>query len=110
VQHYSKSISDLLAEIRTSLLARRERHFEEEAKLLTKALEEGIARDHFQRLDLATTAQTLILATNALLPYSLSIQELGNRHEIDSKTAHIADLLLNGLQRPDPTPNTRREK
>src|SRR5215210_3184555 len=34
VQHYSESLSDLLAALRPGLLARRRRHFEDEARVL----------------------------------------------------------------------------
>ena len=36
-------------------------------------------------------------ATNALLPYSLSAYELGERSDIEKKTQNVADLILNGL-------------
>jgi hypothetical protein len=60
-------------------------------------LEEGRGVQVFGFADALTTAQTLLLATNSLLPYSLSTRELGEREELKEKTAHIADLILEGL-------------
>jgi hypothetical protein len=51
--------------------------------------------------DPAATAQTLLWATNSLLPYSLNVRELGEREAIEAKAARIADLLLDGLRRRD---------
>jgi TetR/AcrR family fatty acid metabolism transcriptional regulator len=44
VQHYTESLSDLLAALRPGLLARRRRHFEEESEVIAEVLEEGRAR------------------------------------------------------------------
>ena len=49
--------------------------------------------------DPTQTARTLLDATNALLPYSLSAYELGERSDIEKKAKMVADLLLNGLCR-----------
>jgi hypothetical protein len=40
-----------------------------------------------------------LLATNSLLPFSLTTQELGERREIEEKTLRVADLLLKGLKK-----------
>jgi AcrR family transcriptional regulator len=99
VQHYSASINDLLAELRANLLARRENHFHDEASVFARVLEEGKQQKVFDLKDPQATAPTFLLATNSLLPYSLSVQELGNREEIKEKVVRIADLLLEGVLR-----------
>ena len=99
VQHYPESINDLLADLRANLLARRENHFDEEAMVFARVLEEGKRQRIFDVKIPIATAHTLLLATNSLLPYSLSVKELGDRHEIEEKVSRIADLLLEGLVR-----------
>ena len=37
-------------------------------------------------------------ATNALLPYSLSVRELGKRRIIETRAARVIDLLIAGLR------------
>jgi hypothetical protein len=49
--------------------------------------------------DAQATAHTLLLATNWLLPYSLSVRELRERSEIAKNIDRQADLLLHGLYR-----------
>src|SRR6185436_5834193 len=66
VQRYTRSISELLAEIRPALLVSREAHFEEEARILAKVLIEGRKGGVFYFKDAHITAQTLVLATNSL--------------------------------------------
>ena len=97
VQHYSQSLNEMLAHIRPKLLKRRERYFEEEARLFAGLLSEGAESGVFNAKKPHQAAVALLDATNAFLPYSLSTNELGDRAEIERKVARVADLLLNGL-------------
>jgi AcrR family transcriptional regulator len=97
VQHYTESLTDLLAALRPGLLARRERHFEEESHVLAEVLREGRRAGLFHFHDAQATARTLLLATNSLLPYSLSTRELGDREDIEREASRIVQLLLHGL-------------
>ena len=97
VQHYSQSLNELLAQLRPRLLERRKRYFEEEARIFAGVLAEGKAAGILQVKDTGETGRTLLDATNALLPYSLSAYELGERSDIEKKTNNVADLILNGL-------------
>lgn len=99
VQHYTRSLDDLLAALRPRLLARRALYFDAEAQIFAEVLEEGREAGEFQSADALATAYALLHATNALLPYSLSTTELGERAEVEDKTKQIADLILNGLLR-----------
>ena len=98
VQLYTRSVSELLAEIRPALLVRREAHFEEEARIFAKVLVDGRKGGFFAFKDPLGTGHSLVLATNSLLPYSLSVRELGERSEVEVKTVRLADLLINGLR------------
>lgn len=99
VQHYTQSLNDLLAALRPKLLARREEYFKLEAEIFAEVIEEGQAKGDFQRGNSLELAETVLLATNSLLPFSLTTQELGERHEIEEKTRRIADLLLRGIRK-----------
>lgn len=99
VQHYSQSLNELLAQLRPRLLDRRKRYFEEEARLFATVLAQGKKQGVFSVKDPVETARTLLDATNALLPYSLSAYELGERSEIEKKAHNVADLILNGLRK-----------
>ena len=113
VQHYTQSLNDLLAALRPSLLARRARYFEDEARIFAEVLDEGARAGVFNVGDTLSTAFALLHATNSLLPYSLSTTELGERDEIKEKTEHIADLILTGLLRKQDAPvaaTARRSK
>jgi AcrR family transcriptional regulator len=97
VQHYTESLSDLLAALRPGLLARRRRHFEEESEVLAEVLREGRRGGDFNFREARAAARTLLTATNALLPYSLSARELGGRAELEAEAARVVDMLLTGL-------------
>ena len=97
VQHYTKNLNDLLSAIRPNFLARRESYFEQEARIFASVIEEGQQNKQFVAGDAVEIAESLILATNSLLPFSLTAAELGARRDIEAKTLRMADLLLQGL-------------
>ena len=99
VQHYTQNLNDMLAKLRPQLLERRTKYFEEEAEIFARVLNEGQFKNDFAATDPMETARTLLVATNSLLPYSLSTKELGKRADLEKKTHAIAEVLLNGLKR-----------
>jgi AcrR family transcriptional regulator len=99
VQGYTESINHVLAAIRPALLERRKRYFADEGRILAGVLKEGRRAGDFFFKDAEATAHALLTATNSLLPYSLSPQELGERDTLEEQTGRIVDLLLGGLRR-----------
>jgi AcrR family transcriptional regulator len=99
VKDYSQGLDDVLRALRPAYLARRQRYFAAEAAVIAKVLRDGEVLEAFTVADPLAAAHTLLLATNALLPYSLSRRELGKRKEVEEQVGRIADLLLAGLIR-----------
>ncbi len=97
VQHYTQNLNDLLAALRPKLLARRKGYFEEESRIFARVIEEGIMDKTFSAGNAQEIAETLLLATNSLLPFSLTTKELGERADLEAKTLRLANLLLEGL-------------
>lgn len=98
IQAYSKRLNELLTYLRPGLLERRKRHFEEEAKILSAVISEGQESGVFAPGDPAELAGTLIMATNSLLPFSLSAFELGKRSALSASIKRVATLLIKGLR------------
>jgi AcrR family transcriptional regulator len=97
VQHYSQSLDELLSKIRPRLLDRRKKYFSEEAKIFAEVILEGQRAGSFVDTDAEQLAKSMLIATNSLLPYSLSVAELGNRREIGRTIDQLADVLIRGL-------------
>ena len=97
VQHYTQNLNDLLAAIRPKFLARRENYFTEEARIFASVIEDGQQSGDFAEGDADEIAESLILATNSLLPFNLTVEELGARGDVEEKSLRLADLLLQGL-------------
>lgn len=97
VSAYRTSLDELFEAVRPAYMARRRRHFEREVALVAGVLAAGRARGRFAFDDAVATATTIIKATNAFLPYSLSVQELGERERIAVEIRRMADLLLRSL-------------
>jgi AcrR family transcriptional regulator len=97
VRDYYHSVDEIFRSLRPTYMERRARYFAEEAEIFAGVLGQGHKAGALTIDDPAATAATLLLATNALLPSSLSTRELGERPEVEARAARIADLLLNGL-------------
>lgn len=100
VRGYATSLDEIFQALRKPYLERREAYFAAESAVFARVLEEGRARGEFEFQDASESARALIVATNALIPYSLSARELGSRKEVERLTARIAELLVGGLRRP----------
>ncbi len=98
VQHYSQGLNDMLAHLRPKLLEHRQRHFEEEAHILAELITESQKFGNIAKGDPLDHARSLVTATNSLLPYSLSAQELGDRGDLAERTQKVARLLIRGLR------------
>jgi AcrR family transcriptional regulator len=97
IQHYTKSLNDLLGALRPGLLRRRAQYFEAEAQIFAQVLIAGRESGELSLVDEHATAHALLQATNGLLPYSLSTTELGERDEVEQRATDVADLMLHGL-------------
>ena len=98
VQHYAQSLNDLLASLRPKLLERRKRYFDEEARIFASVIKEGQKAGAFVSGDALDLAHTLLVATNSLLPYSLSTVELGDRKELAERARKAAEILIRGIK------------
>ena len=111
-RRHAPSIDQKLAVMRQALLERRMRHFDAEAALLAELM-----RRHHLHSSPARAAASLVLATSALLPYSLSVNELGRRPALARRLEALLDLLLECLsparasrRAPSPKSRTRRSR
>lgn len=104
VYPYRQSLNSLFEALRPAYMERRRRYFEAEARIFSEILLEGQRVGAVREGDPAVLADTLLHATNSLLPYSLSIEELGDRADVARRAEALSDLLLEGLlSRPEPS-------
>jgi AcrR family transcriptional regulator len=97
VRDYFHSIDDIFRSLRAAYMARRAQYFEQEGAIFAKVLTDGRAEGAFEFHNAKATAETLLLATNALLPSALSTEELGARDDVEARARRIAELLVSGL-------------
>jgi AcrR family transcriptional regulator len=97
VAEYRQSLDELFEAVRPAYLARRQTQFEIEQSILAEALKEGQAAGAFAFDGAEETSRDLLFATNAYLPYSLSVRELGQTKEIENRVERLAALLVRGL-------------
>ena len=97
VQHYTQSINDLLSSLRAKLLERRRGYHLEEAEIFSRVIKHGQKSGEFRTGNPTEIANSFLLATNSLLPFNLSTQELGKRADVEKETKRLANILLKGI-------------
>jgi len=108
-RRHARSIDEKLAVMRQALLERRARHFNDEAAVLDRVVDEGRRSGELASAP-PHPGRALVTATNALLPYSLSAREIGHRAALVRRTDEVIGLLLAGLAAPDPKHRPRRPR
>jgi AcrR family transcriptional regulator len=107
VRGYFHSIDEIFRSLRIAYMERRARYFAEEAKVFARVIA-GAPRSAFlARQKPEAWAESLLLATNALLPSALSPRELGERANVEAQASRIAELVIGGLAL-SPTSRPRR--
>jgi hypothetical protein len=96
-RRHAPSIDQKLAMMRQELLHRRAAHFARESVALARVITHGCGAGELRAVDPMTAGRALVDATNALLPYSLSVQELGRRAALARRLDELLDLLLAGM-------------
>ena len=90
VRDISQSLDSVFGVVRPEYMKRRRRYFEEEAAMLAAVISDGQAEGVFGSAEPLETAQLLIQATNAYLPYSLSLEELARPGDLDERIEKLA--------------------
>lgn len=94
ISDYYHSLDELFEAVRPAYMSRRRKMFEREIEIIARA----IALGDFPVANPKATAETMLLATNAFLPYSLSVRELGDPATIETRLSAMVDLLLRGVR------------
>lgn len=97
VRGYRQSLDELFEVVRPAYMARRQVYFESEARTLAAVVSAGVERGDFARVHPEAAATSMMLATNAFLPYSLSVEELGARERVLERLSAMVELLMSGL-------------
>jgi AcrR family transcriptional regulator len=97
VRDYRQSLDELFEAVRPSYMERRKRNFETEVAMIEAVVRAGVEQGRFVVSETAATAELLLRATNAFLPYSLSVAELGDLDAIRKGVEALSDLLIRGL-------------
>jgi AcrR family transcriptional regulator len=98
-QRHTHILDEMFGALRPAYMERRRQYLAREAALFAEVLRGGQQRGVFRPGDPVPMARALVLATNALMPFSLSTEELGRREEVARNAEMIAELLLTGLHR-----------
>lgn len=93
---HAASLDELLGAVRPALLEDRRAQFAAEAEVFAAVLADGVREGTLRRAG-ALSAEALVTATNALLPYDLSAADLGRRAALERRVESLTDLLLHGL-------------
>lgn len=98
VRDYRESLDGLFEAVRPAYMLRRKASFEHEAHALANVIKQGVDAGEFDSADPEQDADAMVRATNAYLPYSLSVAELGDLESIRSGLLSMVRLLIKGVR------------
>jgi AcrR family transcriptional regulator len=96
-QHFLQSFDDIMAPVKSMLVQRREKNTRNEGSILARVIESGCQSGVMRCDDPQIAGYCMALATNSLLPYSLTPAEMGERRTIHEYALNITNLLIYGL-------------
>ena len=97
VQSYRLSLDSVFEVIRPAYMERRKEYFRREAEIFAVVIREGVGSRRLKPVDPDETADLLLQATNAFLPYSLSPDELGRPADVRKRLEVMADIFVAGI-------------
>lgn len=97
------TFDEVVESTRTAYMPRRIGYLRAEAAVFVKVLAQGQESGELWVDDPEGMAMTFLLATNALMPFSLSAEQRTDRDWVEGQTTRIADLLLRGVQTAPPS-------
>ena len=97
VQHIPESLDDILRDVGPDLRDREELYCKQESKILSGVLQRGRRSATLQSQACSTLADALIAATNSLLPFHLTRNDVLKRRDAEEKAEQIIDIVLHGL-------------
>jgi hypothetical protein len=99
VRDITQSLDSVFAVVRPAYMQRRRQYFEDEARMLARVIEDGQKTGVFGTGDPMETARLLVQATNAYLPYSLSLEEMRQPGDLRDRIEKMATILVAGILR-----------
>lgn len=100
VRAYARSLDELFEAVRPQYLSHRRRYFAREKELLSGVILSGITAGEFRVCNAVEVADSMLLATNAFIPYSLSPDEIGSPTEVNLRLDAMIDLLVSAIAFP----------
>jgi AcrR family transcriptional regulator len=101
VRSYAANLNSVFTELRAEYLERRKAYVARETAIFASVVRAGRAAGIFSAgkdaPDDLAVARTLLQATNSLLLYSLTAEEIEEAKDVTARAAAIADLLMDGL-------------
>jgi len=97
VAEYHESLDEVFEIVRPAYIERRNHYFQVERDLIADVIGKGMNGQRFYVVDSTEAAGILLSATNAYLPYSLSVRELGDPEQIERHLDSMISLLVRGL-------------
>lgn len=99
------SLDDIFSLVRHRMIGIRAEVLKIDTGLLAELLIEGRLEGTFQVEDPVTTAESMILAMNCFMPFSLTIQELGDAETLSARMNAMIEMFFKSLAAPEFTPS-----
>jgi AcrR family transcriptional regulator len=98
LERWQMSVHDILESLEPLIRTHKAKFQEREASYLVEILNEGVRDGAFRKIDVGKVAASMLLATNALLPYNARPNQIGDRDAVDRMTSDLIDLLMQAIE------------
>lgn len=94
---HRRSMDEALSTLKELCRVRREDFHRREAALIADVIRDGIEKGEMIASDPDVVGGSMVLATNALLPYSMSPQQLGDYGTVMTRADNLVSLLVQAI-------------
>jgi AcrR family transcriptional regulator len=98
LEQWGMSLMEIVDSLQPLFLVYRAQFRKREGECLEQVLAEGAASGEFRITDAGRVAESMLIATNGLLPYSVRPDEIGSRADVERQTENLIALLLRAIE------------
>jgi len=100
LEKWDMSILEIVDSVKPLVVAHRAEFLRDEADFLAELLAVGVDNGAFRNIDPERVSESMLIATNGLLPYTVRPEEIGRRDVVERQTDELIELLLQAIDPP----------
>ncbi|MBS1724543.1 MAG: TetR/AcrR family transcriptional regulator [Armatimonadetes bacterium] len=95
---HQRSMDESFEKLKKQLTSKREACHAREAAVIVELINEAERSGLCRPIDASKAAESMVLATNGLMPYSMRPEAIGSLQDVERKAKDLAELLVAGIE------------